>query len=192
MKAFGESPHPLTPEQVRVGTNQVMTYAERQAFWRNSGVGKLLGFNRWQVEQSSQINSLFKLSTEKWLNNNNQQELTENPNWHQIEAAIRELDGESKTLVTLGADEDTYMSIGGGAGKYIVTVKLNKFDFYVLVDLSKSDEIEKLVVGGQEGTYSANNCVELLPCLLAARTFVELGKLDDLLSWQEDKSLVVA
>ncbi len=111
MKASGESPHPLTPEKVRVGTNQAMTYAERQAFWRNSGVGKLLGFNRWQVQQSSQTNSLFKLSTEKWLNNTNQQELTENPNWHQIEAAIRELDGESKTLVTLGAGEDKFNNV---------------------------------------------------------------------------------
>ena len=47
MKASGQSSHSLTPEQVRVGTNQVMTYAERQAFWKKSGVGKLLGFNQW-------------------------------------------------------------------------------------------------------------------------------------------------
>lgn len=46
-KDNGESPEFLTPEQVRVGTNAIVTHAERQAFWRNSEVGKLLGFDRW-------------------------------------------------------------------------------------------------------------------------------------------------
>lgn len=46
-KHNGESPEFLTPEQVRVGTNAIVTHAERQAFWRNSEVGKLLGFDRW-------------------------------------------------------------------------------------------------------------------------------------------------
>lgn len=34
-------------------------------------------------------------------------------------------------------------------------------------------------------------CVDLLHCLLAARTFTELGKLDPLLSWEEDKSFII-
>jgi hypothetical protein len=132
------------------------------------------------------------LSLEKWVGNRNEGEFIENPNWNEIETAIRELDGESKTLVTLGADDEAYMSIGGGKdGKYIVTVTFDNFDFYVLVDLSKPDEIEKLVVGGQEGNYPAKMCVDLLHCLLAARTFTELGKLDPLLTWEKDKSLAV-
>jgi len=35
-------------------------------------------------------------------------------------------------------------------------------------------------------------CVDLLPCLLAARTFAESGKVDLLISWEEDKFLVMA
>ena len=43
--------------------------------------------------------------------------------YRQIEQAIRELDGKSKTLVTFGADDECYMSIGGGeSGKYIVNI----------------------------------------------------------------------
>jgi Immunity protein Imm1 len=119
-------------------------------------------------------------------------ELIENPNWNQIETAIRELDGKSKTLVTLGAD-DIYMSIGGGnSGKYVVTATFDNMNFYTLVDLSKPNQIEKLVVGGQEGNYQAKMCIDLLRCLLAARTFAQSGKLDNLLTWEEDKSLVVA
>ncbi len=133
------------------------------------------------------------LTVENWVSNKDQGQLIETPNWHQIETAIRELDGKSKTLVTLGADDETYMSIGGGqSGKYVVTVTLDNIKFYTLVDLSKSDEIQALVVGGQESEYPAKMCVDLLRCLLAARTFTESGKLDPLLTWQEDTLLMAA
>jgi hypothetical protein len=131
------------------------------------------------------------LSVEKWVGNRNQGEFIEHPDWNQIEAAIRELDGKSRTLVTLGVDDETYMTIGGGeSGKYVVSVTFDNISFHNLVDLSKPDETEKLVVGGQEGIYPAKMCVDLLRCLLAARTFAESEKLDSLLVWQEDESLV--
>jgi Immunity protein Imm1 len=132
------------------------------------------------------------MTTEKWIGNKNEGDLIENPSWNQVEKAIRELDGEHQTLVTLGVNEDTYMSIGGGENKYIVTVTFDNFNFYILIDSTKSEQIEKLVVGGQKGNYPATQCVDLLRCLLAARTFTELGKLDDLLTWEEDKSLAIA
>ena len=133
------------------------------------------------------------LSVEKWTGNKNESEFIENPNWSQIESAIRELDGKIRTLVTLGVDEDTYMTIGGGESKkYVLSATFDNMNFLNLVDLSQPDTTEKLVVGGQEGIYQARMCVDLLSCLLAARTFAESGKLDSLLSWQEDQSLVVA
>jgi len=131
------------------------------------------------------------LSVEKWIGNRNESDFIENPNWSQIEAAIHELDGKSKTLVTLGADDETYMTVGGGElEKYVVSVTFDNISFHNLVDLSKPDTTEKLVVGGQEGIYNAKMCVDLLRCLLAARTFAESGKLDRLLVWQEEESLV--
>jgi hypothetical protein len=131
------------------------------------------------------------LSVEKWLGNRNEGKFIEHLDWSQIEAAIRELNGKSKTLVTLGVDDETYMTIGGGeAGKYVVSVTFDNVSFHNLVDLSKPDSTEKLVIGGQEGIYPAKMCVDLLRCLLAARTFAESGKLDELLCWQEDESLV--
>ncbi|MGB5961752.1 MAG: hypothetical protein WBG73_13880, partial [Coleofasciculaceae cyanobacterium] len=103
-----------------------------------------------------------------------------------------ELDGKNKTLVTLGADEDTYMTIGGGESqKFVVSVTFDNISFHNLVDLSKPNGTEKLIVGGQEGIYPAKMCVDLLSCLLSARTFAKSGKLDSLLSWQEDESLVL-
>jgi Immunity protein Imm1 len=128
------------------------------------------------------------MTIEKWVGNQNEADLIEKPNWNQIETAIRELDAENKTLVTLGINEDTYMSIGCGENKYIVTATSDNFNFYSLIDPSKSEQVETLVIGGQKGNYPANKYVDLLRCLLAARTFTELGKLDDLLMWEEDKS----
>jgi hypothetical protein len=185
-KANGESPRLLTPEQIRVGTNVIMTYAERQAFWKNSEIGKLLGFDRWpDLPQKSETSLVFKLSSEKWVSNSNEGELIKDPNWIQIEAAIRELDGNTKTLVTLKYNDETYMNIRGGkSGKYVVTATFNHKNFNVLLDLSKSDEIEKLIVDEQEENYPGKMCVDLLRCLVAARTFTESGKLDALLYWE--------
>jgi hypothetical protein len=183
----------LTPEQIRVGTNVIMSYAERQAFWKNSEIGKLLGFDRWpDLLQKSETNLVFKLSAEKWVSNSNEGELIKDPNWIKIEAAIRELDGNTKTLVTLKSDDETYMKIRRGkSGKYVVTATFNHKIFNFLVNLSKSDEIEKLIVDEQEENYPPKRCVDLLHCLLAARTFTESGKLDALLDWEEDKSSII-
>lgn len=51
----GESQHLLTPDQIRAGTNVIMTHAERQAFWKNSEIGRLLGFDRWLTEEQDDI-----------------------------------------------------------------------------------------------------------------------------------------
>ncbi len=132
------------------------------------------------------------LSIEKSVSNRNQSVSIESPNWMQIEAAIRELDGNRKTLITLTANDETHMTIGGGeSGKYVISVTFNNINFHNLVDLSMPNGTERLVVGGQEGIYPAKMCVDLLSCLLAARTFTESGRLDPLVGWQEDKSLVM-
>lgn len=113
--------------------------------------------------------------------------------YRQREQGIRELNGTTKTLVTLGADDECYMSIGGGeAGKYIVNITCDKVSFHNLVVPSKPDAIEKLVVGEQEGNYSARMCVNLETALLAAQTFTVSGQLQISLSWEEEKELAVS
>lgn len=135
---------------------------------------------------------VLNLSTENWVGNNDEGKLIENPTWIQIEQAIRELDGKTKTLVTLGADDECYMSIGGGeSGKYLVNVTFDNLGFHNLVDPSKPDATEKLVVGGQKGNYSAKMCVNLEMAILAAQTFTTSGKLEMSLSWEEETTLVM-
>lgn len=136
--------------------------------------------------------SVSNITLENWVGNKDKGNFIENPDWQEIETAILELNGKSKTLVALGADEETYMSIcGGEAGKYIVNVTLDNMSFYNLVNFSKSEQIERLVVGGQAGSYPAKMCIDLQTVLLAAKTFVELGKLEESVRWEEEKTFVV-
>jgi hypothetical protein len=52
--------------------------------------------------------------------------------YRQIEQGICELNGTSTTLVTLGADDECYMSIGGGeSGKYIVNITFDNVSFHI-------------------------------------------------------------
>ncbi|MBD2310119.1 hypothetical protein H6G20_00285 [Desertifilum sp. FACHB-1129] len=131
------------------------------------------------------------MSVEQWVSNLTEENFIENPSWDLIEIAIRELDGKSKTLVTLGTDSEAYLTVGGGeAGKYIVTATFDNLDFYNLVNSAADGEIESILIGGQAGDYPAKMHVDLLSCLLAARTFTHSGELDSLLTWEADRLLV--
>jgi hypothetical protein len=112
--------------------------------------------------------------------------LIENPSWEQIEKAIRNLDGEHKTIVTLEASDEIHMAIGGGPEQYIVYATFRDMEFYTLVDLSKPEGREMLVTGGQEGDYPSKQCVDLNTTLSAAKTFAELGALENSVSWEKD------
>ena len=85
------------------------------------------------------------------------------------------------------------MSSGGDeSGKYIVNITWDKVSFHNLVVLSKPDAREKLVVGGQEGNYSARMCVNKEKALLAAKTFTVSGQIQISLSGEEVKKLVMS
>ncbi len=132
------------------------------------------------------------LSVEKWVGNQDEGTLISNPTWQEIKSAICELNGNSQTLVTLGADEEMYMSIGGGAaGKYIVNVTFDGMNFYNLVDRSQPEKMDQLAIGGQLGNYSAKLCVDLQAALLVAKTFAQSGKLEESVIWEDFQSLAM-
>ena len=82
-----------------------------------------------------------KLYTDKWIGNKNEENFIEHPNWQQIKTAICNLDGKSKTLVSLETDDQSYMMIGGGNdGQYIVTATLDNEIFYSLLHQVNNDE----------------------------------------------------
>jgi Immunity protein Imm1 len=127
-----------------------------------------------------------KFSLEDWQGTQNHSSLQPVECWPDIEAAIQELDGQRKTLVTLEAEGEIHMAIGGGPHEYIVYLTLDNDIFHYLVDPAKSDAERKLVVGGQEGTYSAKLCVGVAAVMQAAKTFAELGTMDRSVDWERD------
>ncbi|HBL13073.1 MAG TPA: hypothetical protein DD379_17090 [Cyanobacteria bacterium UBA11162] len=127
-----------------------------------------------------------KFSVEDWVGNQNKGCLEQVQNWAEIETAIKELDGHHKTLVTLEADGETHMAVGGGTDKYLVYLTFDNETFHYLVDPSKPDADERLTVGGQEGVYPAKLCVDIDSAIKAAKTFAELGTMDKSVIWKQD------
>ncbi len=128
-----------------------------------------------------------KFSTEDWQGNQNHGSIEDVSSWREIETAIKELDGHRKTLVTLETDGETHMALGGGGGKYLVYVTFDNEKFSYLINSTKSDRSETLVVGGQEGIYPGKWCVDLTLALKVAKSFSEFGEIDKSVVWERDE-----
>jgi hypothetical protein len=128
-----------------------------------------------------------KFSVEDWNKNQNRCLTKQSSFWSEIESAIKSLDGQTKTLVTLETDGEAHMSIGGGQGKYVVYATFDNEIFYSLIDPSKSDQHESIVVGGQKGWYPAKSCVDLETVLPSAQKFAEFGEMLKSAVWEQDK-----
>jgi hypothetical protein len=128
-----------------------------------------------------------KISVEDWIDNQNKGCEIKASIWSEIELAIKSLDGQTKTLVTLETDGETHMSIGGGQGKYVVYATFDNEVFYSLIDPSKSDQHESIVVGGQKGLYPAKSFVDLETVLQSAQKFAEFGEMLNSVVWEQDK-----
>lgn len=127
-----------------------------------------------------------QLSTENWVGNQNQGTLEQAINWQQVESAIKDLDAHKKTLVLLETEGETHMAVGGGLGKYVVYITFDNDNFHYLIDPTKTEIEETLVVGGQEGYYPAKLCVDLTTTLKAAKTFAEIGILEKSVVWEKE------
>ena len=126
------------------------------------------------------------LTRDKWRGNKNDEEVTESPEWDQVEVAIRELDQRERTLVTIQRSQEHYIAVGGGAGVYVAYVAVDGPTFDRLAEAEGADGSTTLVVGGQASEYPKDECVSLTTVLLAVRTFVETGLLEPGLRWKAD------
>jgi hypothetical protein len=131
-----------------------------------------------------------RYSIENRTGDRNHEEVIIARDWEAIETAIRELDGQRKTLVTLEADDETQMAIGGGnENSYIVYATFDNEEFYSLIDRSRIGTDRSIFVGGQTGIYPAKSCIELDKVIQAAKTFALTGKLEPALNWEKESIL---
>jgi Immunity protein Imm1 len=131
------------------------------------------------------------VSWDEWDRNYNRGDVMAVTTWDEVRSKIEALDERLHTLVILARDE-VHMSIGGGAGRYVVYVTFDNEEFEYLVDRSRdASEMESIVVGGQMGDYAGRLCVGLPIVLRAARLFGETGEVERSL-WERDDVLEFA
>ncbi len=109
------------------------------------------------------------------------------PTWPQVEAAIRALNNDNLNDLYLQPDENdpaTYLAIGGGAGRYILTGSIKNETFPTLVGTDRPPAPQvQLVVGGQLGDYPGNWVTDLSTTLETTKLFVEAGGFESNVPW---------
>ena len=102
------------------------------------------------------------------------------PTWEQVEAAVRALNGCDRNDLYLtpdGADPETYLCVGGGAGQYVVFGSIGNETFPTVVSQAESrTDNARLMIGGQEGLYPLRWVVDLPEAICAARAFWQSGQ----------------
>ena len=79
---------------------------------------------------------------------------------------------------------ETFLSVGGGGGKYIVSGSVAGEVFPVLIDSSLPQEPRiALLVGGQLGDYPRCCVVDIDHALRAVRSVAETGKFQEQIGW---------
>jgi immunity protein Imm1 of predicted polymorphic toxin system len=106
-----------------------------------------------------------------------------------VEAAIRGLNGATHNDVYLCTEptvNESYLCVGGGYGRYIVTGATKGGRFPTLTDPTRAPEPrETLVVGGQPGDYPGHYVVPLAMALRAARIYFDTGAFNSDSPWVE-------
>jgi hypothetical protein len=136
----------------------------------------------------SEVKVMFitNLSWDEWEGNCDRGGVVPASSWAQVKERIEALDGRSRTLVTLEAEGEMHMAIGGGDACYVVYVTFDNEEFEYLVEgAGEGDEMVSVVVGGQLGDYLGRRCVGLSMVLQAARLFAEEGKVERSV-WERD------
>src|SRR4051812_1694672 len=66
--------------------------------------------------------SVFKLVRDNWNGSRSNEVVTQSPSWEDVQSAVVALDAGQHTLVVLEGSGNTEMLIGGGEGKYVISV----------------------------------------------------------------------
>ncbi len=110
------------------------------------------------------------------------------PRANDVLDAIRRLDGETYTVISLeGDDGSTRMTIGGGNnGFYNVFIAMDiDLEFHNLLNKNAMPDLQiMLVTGGQAGNFPATHCVDLIVTIQAAVAFFDSGKPATNLDWE--------
>lgn len=106
------------------------------------------------------------------------------PSFDDVNRALDRLDAKTYTMLTLQGVGEQHMTIGGGAGRYVVYATSDNEEFWNLLSPGAGDDIVLLNVGGQQGDYPARQVVDLVQARAAARKFFEQQQRDPDQKWE--------
>ena len=121
-----------------------------------------------------------------WNDGNRTDTAIDIPSWPDIETAVRGLNNLDLNDIHLELEglPETFLSVGGGAGQYIVSGSLDGKVFPVLVDSALPEEPRVgLVVGGQLGDYPRCCVVDFDRAIRAVRSVAETGEFQKQVGW---------
>jgi hypothetical protein len=108
------------------------------------------------------------------------------PSRREVEQAVEDLDGvELNDLYLRTADPQTFMGIGGGGGRYMVTICESGQRIAQLINSDDpSDVPEHIMCGGQQTTFPRRHLVDQQTALTAAVHFLTDAAADPALTWE--------
>ncbi|HMV83862.1 MAG TPA: hypothetical protein PLD20_04645 [Blastocatellia bacterium] len=120
----------------------------------------------------------------RWQGASLTETIIDKPTWEKIEAAILALNNADLNDLYLNTKAGTWLCVGGGAGRYLLTGSNGDDSFPTLVDVGgNSDQKVLLTVGGQTGDYPENWIHGLSLTLAVARNFFERGEFNSNFHW---------
>jgi hypothetical protein len=130
---------------------------------------------------------IFKLVTDTWNGRSVEETAKESPSWDDVVAAIKCLDADKRTLVAADGWGETQMLIGGGAGKYVVSVSTSDEELFTLInsDAKASDRV-LVNAGGQTGNFPSQEIVDYETAIQAANWFYEHNEPAPQLVWKKN------
>lgn len=110
-----------------------------------------------------------------------------------VESLIKSLDGITKTTITLEksfsclADNTFYMTISGANNNFVLYVMISDDYCFKPVSWSGISEDDWIIlnVGGSFSKFTRNSLLDLKTTIKIAKTYVETGKLDTCVKWEQ-------
>ena len=129
--------------------------------------------------------SVRKLVQDNWDGQQSQEIVKNSPTWQDVQSAVVTLDASQRTLVAVEGWGKTEMLIGGGGGKYVVSVATSPDGLFTLLNSQgKATDRVLLKAGGQTGNYPADEVVDLDKAIQAVQWFCEHNEPDPNLAWK--------
>ena len=102
-----------------------------------------------------------------------------------LESVLDRLDARTHTIITIQGEGEQHLTIGGGAGQYVVYATFDNDQFWNLLRSQPASGTILLNAGGQEGDYPAEQVVTKEQARAAGLVFLHAGRLDPSQQWQK-------